>query len=226
MSLPIVIIGAGGHAVVIADCLLAAGERVIGFTDSDPTRHGQQMCELPILGDDSVLARYSSETLLLANGIGGVGQRRFAAEAGNGLRRAARRAVQERLSGQGWRFASVRHPSAVVSRFARFAEGTQLLAGSVVQARANLGEGCIVNTAAVVEHDVELDPWVHVAPRAVLCGNVRVGSGSHIGAGAVVLQGVSLGKDMVVAAGAVVVNDFTDDCVVGGVPARVMERRG
>lgn len=211
MKLPIIIIGAGGHAGVVADALLAAGERVLGFTDADASRHGRMLCGLPVLGDDRALASHAPRTLALANGIGGAGGCR----AGS-----VRRDLQLRLCAIGWQFVGVRHPSAIVSPFARIGPGAQLLAASVVQAGADIGPGCIVNTAAVVEHDVSLGAWVHVAPRALVCGDATIGACSHVGAGAVVRQGLRLGEGTLVGAGAVVVRDFADGCVLVGVPAR------
>ena len=209
-GLPIIVIGSGGHAAVVADALLAAGRRVLGFTDSDASRHGAHLCGLPVLGGDSVLARHASADVELANGIGGAGK-----PGSSGLRNQ----IQRSLEAQGWRFASVRHPSAVVSPFAQFSAGSQLLATSVVQAGAVVAEGCIVNTAAVVEHDARIDAFVHLACGAVLCGNVTVGAYSHIGAGAVVRQGVRLGEATVVGAGAVVLNDFAGSGTLLGSPA-------
>ena len=214
MTLPIIIIGAGGHACVVADALLAAGEPVLGFTDADPSRHGRTLCGLPVLGGDCVLDAHAPPTLKLVNGIGGAGSRHA---------EPIRRNTQQRLSARGWQFGGVRHPSAIVSPFARIGAGAQLLAASVVQAGADVGEGCIVNTAAVVEHDVTLGAWVHVAPRALVCGDATIGARSHIGAGAVVRQGLRLGEDTVVGAGAVVVKDFAGGGVLVGVPARPME---
>jgi sugar O-acyltransferase (sialic acid O-acetyltransferase NeuD family) len=212
MKPSIIVIGAGGHAVVVADALLAAGEDVLGFTDADPRCHGQRLCGLPVLGDDdTVLAAYTRDTTLLANGIGGV--------RGTALRQR----VQQRLQAQGWQFTGVRHPSAIVSPFACIGEGVQLLAASVVQAGAELGAGCIVNTAAVVEHDCRLAEQVHVAPRALLCGEVELGARCHVGAGAVVRQGLRLGADTVVGAGAVVLMNFAGAGTLVGVPARSME---
>ena len=211
MNHPIIIIGAGGHARVIADALLAAGEKVLGYTDSDRSLQGTAIYGLPVLGDDSRLCDYSPVEVLLANGMGGVGERG---------KSTLRSRVQIRLAAQGWRFAAVRHPTAIVSAFASLAEGVQLLAASVVQAGASVGVGAIVNTAAVIEHDVSLGDWVHVAPGAVLCGNVSIEKFSHIGAGAVVRQGIRLGADTVVAAGAVVVKDFSGPGLLMGVPAR------
>ena len=45
-----------------------------------------------------------------------------------------------------------------------------------------------------------------------------------IGAGAIVLPAIRIGRGAVVAAGAVVAKDVAPDVVVGGVPARVIER--
>lgn len=211
MSLPIIIVGSGGHAAVVADALLAADHRVLGFTDREAGRRGTLICGLPVLGDDAVLDGYSPAETMLVNGLGGVGGDR------------QRQAVQHRLEARGWRFAPVRHPSAIVSPFATLGDGVQLLAASVVQARARIGAGCIVNTAAVVEHDVRLGDFVHVAPRAVVCGDVVVGAYSHVGAGAVLRQGVRLGEAVVVGVGAAVVSHFEHGgSVLAGVPARLM----
>lgn len=213
-GLPIIIIGSGGHAAVVADALLASGRQVLGFTDNDASRQGVRLCGLSVLGGDSVLARHAIANVELANGIGGAGK-----PGGAGLRSR----VQHGLEAKGWRFTSVRHPSAVVSPFAQIGAGSQLLATSVVQAGAVVADGCIVNTAAVIEHDARVDAFVHVACGAVLCGNVTVGANSHIGAGAVIRQGVQLGEHTVVGAGAVVLNDFSGGGTLLGVPAVVQE---
>lgn len=210
----VVIVGAGGHAVVLADALLAAGDEVLGFTDADAALRGAERCGLRVLGGDEVLDSYERARVRLVNGIGGIGC------VGDMLRRH----VQQRLHAQGWRFAGVRHPSAVVSRFAHLHDDVQLLAGCIVQADARLAEGCVVNTAAVIEHDVVLEAYIHVAPRALLCGGVRVGEGSHVGAGAVVRQGLRLGARTVIGAGAVVVKDCEGGTTLVGVPAAVQER--
>lgn len=216
MKLPIIIIAAGGHASVVADALLASGERVLGFTDTDASRHGMTICGLPVLGDDSVLDGFTPQSAMLANGIGGIGCPRGEPQ---------RKSLQHRLAARGWTFTTVRHPNAVVSPFTRLGDGAQLFAGCVVQPGAEIGEGCIVNTAAVVEHDVVLGPYVHVAPRALVCGDVVVGAGCHLGAGSVVRQGVRLGANTVVGAGAVVISDFVGDGALVGVPARTLDVR-
>lgn len=217
MSEPaIIIIGAGGHAAVVADSLLASGARVLGFTDTDASRHGQRIVGLPVLGGDAVLDGYDRADVALANGIGGIGL---------ATRDQPRRKVQQRLTQLGWHFVRVQHPKSIVSQFARLGEGAQVFAGGVVQPGALLGEGCVVSTGAVVEHDVVLGDYTHVAPGAVVCGDVTIGADCHIGAGAIVRQGLQLGAGTVVGIGAAVVRNCSGDCVLVGVPARAMECR-
>lgn len=212
MNAPILIIGAGGHASVVADALLAGGAELLGFTDENISRHGATVCGVKVLGGDDVLGRYNPEKIVLVNGIGSVGDV------------SVRRRVQERLQSSGWHFVGVRHPTAIVSAHAHIAAGVQLLAGCVLQTGAVVAEGCIINTAAVVEHDVNLQPWVHIAPGSIVCGDVTIGARSHVGAGAVVLQGVQLGEDTRVGAGSVVLKSFAGGGLLVGVPARVVER--
>lgn len=207
---PVLIIGAGGHAKVLADALLASGRQVLGFTagSAKDGHHAEVLPGLLVLGTDEVLRNYPPAEVELVNGLGGIDCR--------GLRRR----VQERLEADGWYFSGVCHPAAQVSPFASVSAGVQLLAACVVQAGTRLGVGSIVNTAAVVEHDSTLEEYVHVAPRAVLCGNTQVGRNSHIGAGAIVRQGLRLGPNTLVGAGAVVVKEFGGRGTLIGVPAR------
>jgi sugar O-acyltransferase (sialic acid O-acetyltransferase NeuD family) len=211
----IIIVGAGGHATVVADALLARGMKVLGFTDADSTRHSRELCGLPVLGDDAALERYNRADVKLANGIG---------SAGSSAARQIRRAAQVRLAERGWQFTTVLHPDSVISRFASVGVGAQVFAGAVIQAGARVEEGCIINTGAIVEHDATIGRFSHVAPRAVVCGDVTIGENSHVGAGAVIRQGLTLGAETCVGLGAVVVRDCEGQCVLVGVPAKPMEQ--
>lgn len=211
--LPVIVVGAGGHGLVVADALLCAGRRVIGFVDPDPALRGHAPLGLPLIGDDAALAAHDRAGVVLANGIGGVGD-------GSDLRRR----LQQRLAADGWVFCTVTHPSALISPHAGLMDGAQVLAGAVVQAMARVGPGAIVNTRAVVEHHAVVGAFAHVAPGAVLCGRVEIGARSHVGAGAVVRQGVTLGDGVVVGIGAAVLKDVAAG-VVAGVPARSLGKR-
>lgn len=211
----VIVIGAGGHARVVADALLCAGATVIGFTDADPATWGRMQAGVPVLGGDDVLRQHDARTVRLVNGLGMIDARSSA----------LRRRVQEELMSRGWAFAAVRHPSAIISPRAQVSGDAQVLAGAVVQPGASIGVGSIVNTRAVVEHDTCVGDWSHVAPGAVICGDARIGMHTHVGAGATVRQGVHIGDRCLIGIGAAVVADQATASTVAGVPARPFESK-
>ena len=210
-----VIIGGGGHARVLIDCLQAAGMSLaLAVLDADPSLWGKTILDVPVLGNDNMLsglARAGTRHFIV--GIGATGDNR------------RRRAAFENALALGLRPLSVRHPSAVVSRSAGIGEGAQLLPACIVNTGARVGTNVIVNSGAVVEHDCAIGDHAHVATGAMLAGTVSVGSGAHIGAGAVIRQGVHIGDDALVGAGAVVVKDVAAGTVVIGVPAETIQNR-
>ena len=204
---PLVLIGGGEHASVVADAILAGPDapRLLGFVDPAPCEPFVQRFGLARLGDDAELAALGLPWAVLA----------FAAPGSADAR--ARAVARLARSVRGW--ATVVHPRAVVSPTATLGEGTVVLAGAVVQTGARVGAHAIVNTAAVVEHDALLAEHVHLAPGAVLGGGVRIGARASIGMGAAVRDHVQVGADAVVAMWAVVIRDVAEGVRVAGVPA-------
>lgn len=210
---PVIVIGAGGHAKVLIAALKRLGVRILGATDADAAKHGQTILDVPVLGGDEILAAHGLATVLLVNGLGTVD------------RTEARRAIHERLTARGFRFATVVDPLAHIAGPVEIGEGAQVLAGAVVQPGARLGVNCIVNTRAAIDHDCIIGAHAHIAPGATLSGSVRVGEGAHVGTGASVIHNVRIGAGAVVGAGAAVIRDIPDGAVAVGVPARAFNNK-
>lgn len=208
MSLPVIVLGAGGHAKVLIDALQRAGVEIAGATDADPGKCGKSLLGVTVFGGDDVLGRYLPDSVRLVNGLGSVRVD------------GARRRLFERFKDQGYQFAAVVHPSAIVAPDVVLAEGAQVMAGAVVQTGSRIGKNAIINTRAAVDHDCRIGEHAHIAPGATLSGAVEVGDGAHVGTGASIIQGIRIGRDCLVAAGAVVVGDVRDGAKVAGVPAK------
>jgi len=209
---PVILVGAGGHALVLLDALSLSRAVILGLVDTDPALIGRKVLGFDVLGGDEALRRHAPGTVRLVNAIGSA----------KSMDR--RRSVYESLRTAGHSFASVFHPGAIVSRHAEAAPAVQIMAGVVVQACANIGENTIINTGATVDHDCRIGAHVHLAPGVTLSGNVHVGDETHVGAGATVIQGVRIGARCTVAAGAVVLSDVADGTTVAGMPARRMQQ--
>lgn len=213
---PFIIVGAGGHAKVVADLLLEMGETVLGLTDSDPARHGQEVLGLAVLGGDDVLGDYEPQAVHLALGVGAAGTDLVAA-----LRQ--RQAIAAGLLEAGYGFPDLVHLDAIVGRDCLIGAGAQVMAGAVVQAGTRVGAFAIVNSRASVDHDCTIGAGAHIAPGAVLGGGVEVGAGAYVGLGASVVHGVKIGSGALIGAGAAVTQDVADGARVAGVPAREMK---
>ncbi|MFV0306176.1 MAG: NeuD/PglB/VioB family sugar acetyltransferase [Desertimonas sp.] len=204
---PVVVMGAGGHALVVTETLRAAGRRVIGWVSDDD--HPDALVERIALTRAGTVADLDR---MIAAGTHDV----FVA-IGDNRRRAE---ITERLRAAGAVLATAVSPAAVVSPSARLGTGVLIMPGAVVNALTEIGDGVIVNTAASVDHECVVGEFAHLAPHGALAGNVRVGPGAFIGIGAAVIPGRTLGAWCVVGAGAAVVDDVAEAATVGGVPAR------
>ena len=195
-----VIIGAGGHARVIADILYCLNIPLLGFLDDDDAVRFPGQNILGRVGD----AHHFFDQAWFIIGIG---------------RNALRETIAIDYASKA-RFLTAVHPNAVVAKSAVLGIGTVVMAGAVVNPGAVIGKHVIINTAATVDHDCVLEDYVHLSPGVHLSGTVHVGKRCWLGTGSVVVNNVSLAPDCVVGAGAAVVENLTKSGVYVGVPAR------
>lgn len=202
------LLAAGGHGRVVLDTLLSQGLLVHGILDpSLPV--GDAVFGVPVLGPDEWLDDCESTEFVLANGVGATPHGTL------------RQRLYERWTVRGFGFVALRHPGASVAREVLLRDGSQIMAGVVVQPRCLIGPNAVINTCASIDHDCEVGDSAFIGPGAALCGGVRVGVGAFVGAGAVVLPGVQIGDNAVVGAGGIVTHNVPSGVQVLGSPARL-----
>lgn len=201
------ILGASGHGKVVADLAELLGFEVFFFDTEWPdlARNGCWSIEG---NEEHFISRRSQFTGMVI----AIGNNRVRAER------------QQYLESEGLVFATLVHPSAIVSYYAKVSPGSVVFANAVINADVQVGKGSIINTGATVDHDCQLGDFVHISPGAHLAGNVSIGAGSWVGIGAAVRQGITIGRDVMIGAGAAVVSDIPDGLSVAGVPARPLAR--
>ena len=204
----VLVVGAGGHGQVVADCLLRMAEAgasisPIGFVDDNPTLVGNIYLQLPVLGTVAAIATIPHDGLIL-----GIGQNR------------TRRNLYATLSAEGQRFVAAIHPRAIIAPDVTIGIGTLICAGAIVNTGSHIGENVIINTGATVDHGNRIGDHAHVAPGVHLGGDVTIREGALVGIGATVMAQQEVGKWSVVGAAALVHTTVRDGATVVGIPAR------
>jgi len=198
----LVLIGAGGHALVVAEAAELEGWRLAGSLDDD---------ESPVLGSGAPTA----PRLGGLDAFDLIEDRSWIVSLGD-VR--ARRAIIDRLRGRA-HASRVQHPGALVAPTASIGEATFVGPGAIVHTRAIVEAHAILNSGCIIEHECRVGENAHVAPGSVLGGRVSVGRDTLIGLGARVLPRIRIGAGCTVGAGAVVTRDVADGLTVAGVPA-------
>ena len=208
----LLLLGAGGHARVVAETALATGRfSHVSFLDDRCTGPSQLPDQLgwPVIGpfaaafDPQICQQFPSALVAIGNA-------------------AVRMQWVPRLAAAGYELPIVIHPTACVSPSAQLGVGTVVFAQAAIQAQAVIGSGAILNTGCSVDHDCQLGHGVHICPGARLAGEVQVGDRSWIGIGSSVIQQICIGDDVTVGAGAAVVRDLPDGITAVGVPAYML----
>lgn len=182
----IILVGYGGHAKSVADCIERKKEyRIIGYTEP-----AEVESRYPYLGTDEVLKYYYSKgirNVAICQGYLGHGE--------------LRQKLYKFVKDIGYTLPVITDPSSIISSTAVIGEGTFIGKGAIVNAEARIGKMAIINTMSLVEHECVVGDFSHIAVAAVLCGQVEVGEAAFIGANSTVIQCRKIASGKIVPAG-------------------------
>lgn len=213
MPTPILIFGSGGTCLDIADVIADLARTSLspkylchGFLDDREQLWGSRIADLPVLGSLSSAVKYKEYSFI--NGIGSPVSFRN------------KESIVARANLPLERFATVVHPSAVVSPRASLGAGVAILPHVTICAGAVIGDHVIILPGSVVGHDSIIGSYSCIAAQACISGGVVVGASCYIGAGATLRERITIGSKTLVGMGSAVVGDIGSGATVMGVPAK------
>lgn len=208
MNKEVYIIGAGGHAKVIANVIYKSGDIVKGFLD-DNVAIGTVIIKekkLKVVGTIADVERLKSK-YPKAEFIIGIGDNHI------------RKRICEEL-GENISYYTAIDPSSQIGLDVEVGKGTVILSNACINTSTKIGKHCIINTGAIIEHDNILEDYAHISPNATLSGTVKVGKMTHIGTGTVVKNNISICNNCIVGIGAAVVKNIEEPGIYIGVPSK------
>ena len=202
----LIIIGAGGHGLVIADIAQKMGTyETISFLDD---RDVKEVMGLPVVGKTTCIEKYiNTADIFVAIGDNKV-----------------RGQFIERLLAIGANIPTLIHPSAIIGACVKIGVGSAIMAGSVINPCSKLGKGVILNTCSSIDHECEVGDYCHISVGAHIAGMVKLDEYSFVGIGAAVKNNISICKNCIIGAGAVVVKNITESGTYIGIPAKIVKQ--
>lgn len=204
MPKDIIIIGAGGHAKVIADIIYKYGDNLIGFLDDNLSLQGKKIyLDKKVIGTTKDIDKYKEYYFVI--GIGN-----------NSIRKKINNENNLKL------YTAI-HPSAIIAQDVKIGTGSVIMAGVVINPGTVIGKNCIINTCSSLDHDNLLEDYVHISPGAHLAGTVSVKEGTWICTGATIINNITIAQNNIIGAGSVVIKDINEENgTYVGVPAKML----
>lgn len=120
------------------------------------------------------------------------------------------------------KFATIIHPTAVVSKFATIGHGVSIQPFVSVGPNVTIGNHVQIYAQVLIGHNTRLENYSYVANNACVGASVHLKEGAYLGTNCSLLENVTIGEWALVGIGAVVLKDVQSYTKVVGNPARVI----
>lgn len=120
------------------------------------------------------------------------------------------------------RFATIIHPTAVISDFAKIGYGVAIQPFVSVGPEVEIKNHVQIFAQALIGHNAKLDNYSYIANNACIGASVHLKEGAYLGTNATTIENITLGKWSLVGIGSVVIKDVNDYDKVVGNPSRVI----
>ena len=179
---------------------------IVGFLDDDPHALDGYECDYDIVGSIKDWTPKTDEVFALALGSP-----------------ALKRKIVGIMKAKGANFATVIHPTAMLSEFAHYGEGFVMFPYSKLSANSTVGD-FVTLLATPIGHDTIIGDYSVISGGCNILRNVVIGSDVFVAAGVCIAQDVHIGDAAYLGLGSVVLKDVQPGDTVFGNPARAMPK--
>ncbi|MCV0411880.1 acetyltransferase [Nitrosarchaeum sp.] len=210
----IVIIGAGGFGNEVLWTLLEHNKisntyEILGFIDDNTKLHGKLIHQKKVLGGIEWFENKTAKDVQCVIAIG------------NGL---IRKKIVALLEKRNVKFATLIHPSVIMSESVIVGKGTIIQAGTIITVDVQIGEHCRIDNLCSIAHDSKIDDFVDLSPGVHINGSNIIEKGVFLGSGTTTKEKIHVGKWCVIGAGTVLINDVPDFSLCVGVPGKIKKK--
>ena len=205
----LIIVGAGGFGRELLWWIkdinkIESKWEIVGFIDDNPNALDGYDCDYPIVGSIKDWQPKENEEFALAFGSP-----------------ALKRKIVEILKGKGAHFATIVHPTAMLSEFANVGEGLIMFPYSKISCNTTVGD-FVTLLATPIGHDTLIGDYTVISGGCNIVRNVKIGKDVFIAAGVCIAQDINIGDNAYLGLGSVVLKDVPAGATVFGNPARVL----
>ncbi len=146
---------------------------------------------------------------------------RFAIGIGNPV---LRKQLYDKFTAIGGVFTSTISPKANIGHYGnQIKAGCNIMTGVVITNDITIKKGVIINLNCTIGHDSIIGEFAELSPGVHISGNCIVSDYAVLGTNVSILPKIIIGKNVIIGAGSVVNKNVPDNCLVVGVPARIIK---
>ena len=136
---------------------------------------------------------------------------------------ALKRIIVAKMKAKGAKFATIIHPTALLSPFAKYGEGFIMFPYSKLSCNSEVGD-FVTLLATPIGHDTLVGDYSVISGGCSIVRNVVIGKDVFVAAGVCIAQDVHIGDNAVLGIGSVVLKDVPENMMTFGNPARIMPK--
>lgn len=205
----IIIVGAGGFGRELLQWIKDINRvtltwEIIGFIDDNPRALDGVECDYGIVGSIKEWQPKEGEEFALALGSSEL-----------------KRKIASELKAKGAVFATIIHPTAMLSEFAHHGEGLIMFPNSKLSCNSTAGDHVTI-LSSLIGHDTTIGDYSVISGGCNIVRNVHIGADVFVAAGVCIAQDITIGKGAYLGLGSVILKDVPPKMKAFGNPARLL----